>query len=114
MPDIKVNNHDNGNNFNPTPYPLTGKVAQDSTLSFRANGNRAIRFYAYDEQLQDAFTTGSPYTAPAKTSKPAQYTLKNGVSGAVTLSLTKQSIARPDTGANGTINVGGGGDPEPK
>lgn len=114
-PNIVVNNNNSGPNFNPETHPVSGNVPAGGSVSFRATGSDPITFYAYQgtgSAAQWAFAgvaDNGECNAPRSSSDPQTYTLKQGVTGPVTLSTRNpRARAKPRQGTNGQINVGGG------
>lgn len=91
--------------------PKTNTVKPGATLSLKSGSSDSILVYTLnaDGDAFQAFTAGQPpYTA---TADGASFTLVSGLAGSViTLSIFPPGSG-PVTGANGTINVGGG-DPD--
>jgi hypothetical protein len=107
-PDITVN-PGSGDNFNPTPYPKTGKVSTEAAITFQAgSGNTAINFYVFEGTTQSTVLFGGtqPYSAAAPSSPtPTSYTVQPGAANK-TFTLSLNSSVNEMTGTNGQINVG--------
>jgi hypothetical protein len=98
----------NQNPFN----PQNSSVAAGGTVNFLGRSGTVTTFV--NGSSRQVFSQGSPpYSVPY-----SGYTLLSSISGLVTIQYNAPSdnerSGGPQTGANGTINVGGGGDPEPK
>ncbi|HEX2685816.1 MAG TPA: hypothetical protein VHN14_04330 [Kofleriaceae bacterium] len=109
--------YDNGSNFSERLNP----VSSGSNINLTAAGSSNIKVYTFqlhgDEWKEvDVFQNGdSPYKAKPLSEGGNPHTLKSSVTGMILLSLYKPPVVGGEytSGTNGTINVGGGPDPDP-